>query len=166
MSSDRTPADVIAQVEVIRYGFDVDEDDWEELGYLDARKILAALAAAGFRVVPEPDDTTQAARIVATYWRDHMMAADGVLRGCAHPLAMVLAALDGETDPARLGVDPESAAAAYLSGDRKERPAECPECGSDDPAICAGGGLVPHQHGGVSNGRCCPDSWHGVGVSR
>jgi len=25
-------------------------------------------------------------------------------------------------------------AAAYLSGDREERPAQCPECGSDDPA--------------------------------
>ena len=92
-----------------------------DLSIEDAHDCLDALAAAGFRVVPIPDDTTRAARIVATYWRDHMMAEDGAaLWGCAHPLAMVLAALDGETDPVQLGVDPESEAAAALSGDRGE----------------------------------------------
>lgn len=54
------------------------------------------------------------ATVTTTYWRDAMMEADGVLRGAAHPLAMVLAALGGETDPAMLGIDPDSDAAALL----------------------------------------------------
>lgn len=128
--ADRTPADALARA---RWDHELDPDHpwyvaWddvpprlrqEQVEFAEAD--IELLAAAGFRVVPEPDDTTRAARIVATYWRDHMMAEDGAaLWGCAHPLAMVLAALGGETDPVQLGVDPESEAAAALSGDRGE----------------------------------------------
>lgn len=44
------------------------------------------------------------ARVVAEHWRDAMMR-DPDLRFAAHPLACVLAAMDGETDPAQLGVE-------------------------------------------------------------
>ena len=48
----------------------------------------------------------RAARFVATYWRDAVMASAELRRtGMSHPLAMVLGALDGETDPAELGID-------------------------------------------------------------
>ena len=51
-----------------------------------------------------------AARFVATYWRDEYMKA--VIAGDSHygigthPLALVLDALDGETDPRQLGIPP------------------------------------------------------------
>lgn len=79
-----------------------------------AELIAAAprLAAEVVRLRRELD----AARIVATYWRDHMMDGGDLTRFAAHPLAMVLAALDGETDPVQLGVDAESAAARLLGG--------------------------------------------------
>jgi hypothetical protein len=47
------------------------------------------------------------ARVVAEYWRDEMMSTDGPLRACSHPLAMVLAALDGETNPMEMGTPPD-----------------------------------------------------------
>lgn len=50
-----------------------------------------------------------AARFVAERWRDAAMTrADDPFPGrlTAHPLALVLAALDGETDPERLGLEP------------------------------------------------------------
>lgn len=53
---------------------------------------------------PEPTTVERNARIVAEYWRDEMMRSDGTLRICAHPLAMVLAALDGETEPVQMGI--------------------------------------------------------------
>jgi hypothetical protein len=37
------------------------------------------------------------------------------MRWAAHPLAMVLAALDGEGDPVQLGVEPDSEAWAELA---------------------------------------------------
>lgn len=51
----------------------------------------------------------EAARFVARYWRDSWM--EQIDRGVreaplvTHPLAMVLAALDGETEPAQCGID-------------------------------------------------------------
>jgi hypothetical protein len=51
------------------------------------------------------------ARFVADNWRAHMVAADQPVAIAAHPLCMVLAALDGETDPEQLGLDPEDAPA-------------------------------------------------------
>ena len=55
------------------------------------------------------------ATVVATYWRDAFMDLDGPLRAGAHPLAMVLAALDGETEPAQLGIEDDAPAAAALN---------------------------------------------------
>lgn len=208
MGSDRTPADALARA---RWDRELDPDHpwhvaWDDVSprvrqeQVEFAEVdIELLAAAGFRVVPEPDDTTRAARIVATHWRDQMMAADGVLRGCAHPLAMVLAALDGETDPVQLGVDldvfsRDVGVTDRLSGDGEERPAQCPTCGSEDPAT-----RLPvkrpdvHIEGGArvcrfcnrtltfnfmrnKGGDCdcaravedaaCSGSWHGVGVSR
>jgi hypothetical protein len=62
--------------------------------------ILKALAA-------ERRATTRNARIVAEYWRDEMMQAGDTLRVCAHPLACVIGALDGETDPVGMGIPPD-----------------------------------------------------------
>ena len=53
MSSDRTPAEVIAAAFSVGRGV---TNSPEAL----AARVLDALAAAGFRVVPEPDDTTRA----------------------------------------------------------------------------------------------------------
>ena len=47
------------------------------------------------------------ARIVAEYWRDEMMKSGDPLRICAHPLAMVIGALDGETAPREMGIPDE-----------------------------------------------------------
>lgn len=57
------------------------------------------------------------ARAVATIWRDAYMAehakgTEGYWAIGTHPLALVLGALDGETDPVHLGVKPEELAAA------------------------------------------------------
>ncbi len=170
MGSDRTPADALARA---RWDRELDPDHpwcvaWDDVSprvrqeQVEFAEVdIELLAAAGFRVVPEPDDTTRAARIVATHWRDQMMAADGVLRGCAHPLAMVLAALDGETDPVQLGVDLESDAAAYLSGDGEERPAQCPTCGGHGRIVDAGPEADPSEANTVECFDC-----DGVGVSR
>lgn len=50
------------------------------------------------------EERLAAARFVAEHWRDAFMTLDGPARVGCHPLAMVLAALDGETDPVELGI--------------------------------------------------------------
>jgi hypothetical protein len=45
-----------------------------------------------------------AARFVADYWRQAMLASSESA-WAAHPLCMVLAALDGETNPVQCGID-------------------------------------------------------------
>jgi len=62
------------------------------------------------------------ARFVATYWRDAYMAMDGPARVGSHGLAMVLAALDGETDPVQLGIAPDSAAEYGEAGVQRPGP--------------------------------------------
>ena len=54
-------------------------------------------------------EKAKVARAVAQVWLDVVMASD-VLRstGMSHPLAMVLAAFDGETDPVHLGCHPDA----------------------------------------------------------
>lgn len=57
------------------------------------------------------------AYLVADHWRTTMLTApeaDIPRRLMAHPLALVQAALNGETDPAQLGVDPESPTADLI----------------------------------------------------
>lgn len=61
------------------------------------------------RPVEEEGLRARAARFVATYWRDaymveHAKGEAGYWAIGTHPLAMVLAALDGETDPTQLGI--------------------------------------------------------------
>ncbi len=50
--------------------------------------------------------TNERARFVADHWRLAAMKHDKTF--AAHALCMVLAALDGETDPRMLGIDPEA----------------------------------------------------------
>lgn len=76
--------------------------DW--IARADAR--AEALAAEILRL--------EIAREVAVHWRDQAIRTwgDSPMPGrvAAHPLALVLDALDGQTDPAQLGVDPGSPA--------------------------------------------------------
>jgi hypothetical protein len=52
------------------------------------------------------------ARFVAEKWRDAIMASEELRRtGMSHPVVMVLAALDGETDPVHVGLNAEHHAA-------------------------------------------------------
>lgn len=50
--------------------------------------------------------TLARARFVADHWRDSMLDGPSETLWAAHPLAMVLAALDGETDPIQCGIAP------------------------------------------------------------
>ncbi len=58
-----------------------------------------------------------AARFVADHWRKSLLESKEQA-WAAHPLCMVLAALDGETDPIECGIDPwaHDAFRAALSG--------------------------------------------------
>lgn len=130
MSSDRTPADVIAGWAFRTYAGEPTGRQPDDV----AQSILAALAAAGYRVVPIPDDNTRA------------LAA-----------RLVTAADDFDADPAgtvwqitaesRLPADLR-AAAALLDGQPEDRPAQCPTCGSATKAARI------HQCLYV------PDAWH------
>ena len=65
-------------------------------------------AACGVAAAQEREGT---ARLVADHWRKAMLDAGDErmpARATAHPLCMVLAALDGETRPEHLGITPES----------------------------------------------------------
>jgi hypothetical protein len=83
-----------------------------------------------------------AARFVATAWIADILA-DDVLRrtGMSHPVSLVLAALDGETDPVQLGLFPKwhagfRAVLAASSTEPDVEPAhegdagKCPTCGT------------------------------------
>ena len=61
-------------------------------------------------------DRAVIARIVADHWRRATLTWDMPIPGtvAAHPLCCVLAALDGETDPDQLGIEPHSADAALI----------------------------------------------------
>ncbi len=48
-------------------------------------------------------------RLVADHWRASIMLGDA--KWAAHPLCMVLAAIDGETDPSQCGLSVEAAEA-------------------------------------------------------
>jgi hypothetical protein len=62
------------------------------------------------------------ARVVAEYWRSQAMDShDPSVRLLAHPLACVLDAFDGETDPRDLGVHPDHPAAAAIRALAAER---------------------------------------------
>jgi len=96
-------------------GLDHDEDDWDcsVRGCDCAEYELPGLVARRTALTASPELTVErtlrAARFVAGYWRDAWMEQYG--KGdhgaglVTHPLAMVLAALDGETDPMHCGVE-------------------------------------------------------------
>lgn len=89
--------------------------------------------------VTAQEERLRAARFVATHWRDAVMASD-VLRptGMSHPLALVLAALDGETSPLHLGIgeDQHDAFRRALGAESKH----------DEPELCG----AP-----LADGRAC-----------
>lgn len=91
-----------------------------------------ALAAAGFRVVPEPDDDTRAE---VERWIRDTRTADGPTGGQDDRMADLLAA-------------------AYLSGDEEGRPATCPTCDSRAPQYAQTGSECDPLAGGA------PDRWH------
>jgi hypothetical protein len=66
------------------------------------------------------------AQIVGEYWRDSIMADDGLrATGMSHPVAMVLAALDGETEPVQMGIPPdEYERRAALRSQESQKPPE------------------------------------------
>lgn len=89
-------------------------DRYDERGFLSGEH---RCAGTWLRSSPPPqppfpgtgdDQRVNIARIVADHWRNAAMAhADDDMipfRVMAHPLCMVLSALDGETDPNQLGV--------------------------------------------------------------
>lgn len=59
-----------------------------------------------FKEVSEVEkwEPARIAQAVAEYWRDESMKLDGPARMMAHPLAMVLSALAGETEARELGI--------------------------------------------------------------
>ena len=66
--------------------------------------------------------SARAARFVADFWRGSVMASEELRRtGMSHPLAMVLAAFDGETDPRMLGL-PEEADKAFRAALSEDEP--------------------------------------------
>lgn len=74
-------------------------------------KILGhAIEATGYELVPKTELRAAAiARVVAEHWRDAVMSSESAeervpWRMAAHPLALVLVALDGEQAPIELGV--------------------------------------------------------------
>lgn len=78
------------------------------------------------------DALLRTARFVAEYWRDAVMGSDELRRtGMSHPLAMVLAALDGETDPAQCGIDEAHAAGFRAALDVTPEP-KPPSCDVDE----------------------------------
>lgn len=77
-----------------RVEFDQMMADWKrgyDLSWSDMRRRLA-----------EAEERLAAAEFVAEHWRAALVEWDS--SGRAHPLCCVLAALDGETDPAELGL--------------------------------------------------------------
>jgi hypothetical protein len=67
-------------------------------------------------------DAARHARAVATIWRDeylrfHHDYPDGHWAIGTHPLALVLAAFDGETEAVRLGCEPDRLTAALAALD-------------------------------------------------
>lgn len=68
--------------------------------YLEAARTIISL-----------QETLLRARYLTQHWRSHWAARSTetvATKSCAHPLAMIQAALDGTTDPAELGLDQRS----------------------------------------------------------
>lgn len=74
-----------------------------EVGDWLNRQFPGACYPDGDRVLAAADLVARS-RFVADYWRRHLLDLGQPFSIGAHALCMVLAALDGETDPARLGV--------------------------------------------------------------
>lgn len=115
---------------------------------------------AGAQVIAlcdEVDRTREAlriARFVAEHWRDAALdlPSDSQVRMMAHPLNLVMDALDGEADPVQLGVSPDAwdAFRAALAESGNTEPKACPTCRSTKRHL-----MAPVRADGV-----CPDQWH------
>jgi len=136
--TDRTPADAIEQALLIA------SDDVQHLGGV----VLEALAAAGFRVVPIPDDNTRAeVEALVERAKDRKTAYEVCKRyGITNSFDHI--------DLSRLERMVDLLAAAYLDGQPQDRPATCPTCGSRSPQYAVTGSDCDPLAGGV------PDAWH------
>lgn len=142
--SDRTPADALARA---RWDRELDPDHPWHVAWDDvsprlrqeqvelAEADIELLDAAGFRVVPIPDDNTRA---LAARLRNQLLKYDTLAGGPPRKGFIVL--------------DDVRAAADLLDGQPQDRPDRCPTCGSDDPRW-------PGRHSGHLT-RPCPDPWH------
>ncbi|WP_116996336.1 hypothetical protein [Desertimonas flava] len=81
----------------------------------DVANLLAQAATAA--------RTIAVTRFVADHWREALNASNSS-RLCAHPLCMVLHALDGETDPVQMGIEHDAHAALAAVVARPPWPAE------------------------------------------
>lgn len=71
-----------------------------------------AEAQALRRELDEALTVIRVAQAVGKYWIDAILASNELSRtGMSHPVAMVMAALDGETDPIELGISEDGHAA-------------------------------------------------------
>ena len=139
--SDRTPADVLAD-----WWFATDYCSQPEPFTVPvSESILAALAAAGYRVTPEPDDDTRAEV------RDRVSE----MRLIAELIDAKPDGMADEEDARQWRRDADLLAAAYLDGQPQDRPATCPTCG---PQARVRGGM--HVQKPPPDPRFCSDPWH------
>jgi hypothetical protein len=105
----------------------VDTGDFSTLTLADATLIVEAVNALPSLLdrLERAEAALRAARFVAEHWRDALMSSLDRFPNNAigtHPLALVLAAMDGETDPVHLGLN-EDAHEAFRALAASEPPA-------------------------------------------
>ena len=118
---DRTPEYVADGYGVVsRAGRDlVAEHSAGVVGWWDIDTFAERVAGVE-RAAAQGDSLREALRLraglfVARHWRDAVMASDDLRRtGMSHPIACVIAALEGETNPRELGL-PEDADAEFVA---------------------------------------------------
>lgn len=99
---------------------------------LEGRPTVEQEEIAGLRArAAAAEATLRIARFTAEHWRNEMMKSDGT-RLAAHPCAMILTALGGETDPVECGIDDwaKDAFRAVVAGDAPD--CRWPACLSED----------------------------------
>ncbi len=98
----------LAQITAKAEGSMVSSSGWAREYSVDVPRLIASLRAS--RAEVERMETIAArSRFVAEHWRRSIMLGNAVW--AAHPLCMVLSAMDGESDPAQCGLTVEAAEA-------------------------------------------------------
>ena len=82
---------------------------WGTVPATDVQRLIAQADGAA-REIEQLKATIARTRFVADHWRVSILAGDvtGTMAWGAHPLCMVLAAIDGETDPTQCGISPDA----------------------------------------------------------